>query len=277
MPETNSFLAAKTLQLLTYAPLIAFGLIEEFFPRRSNLMPLRIRWTANVSLLVIDSLLMRWLMPFTTIGLAVLAEQLGMGGFNRIGLPFSAEVVLGFLLWDCSGFIRHRLFHQIPVLWRVHQVHHCDLDFDVTTSIRHHPLESLFCAAWDLGVVLLLGLDPVLVILYEAAQFIFATFNHTNIAIPVKLDRALRWFVVTPDMHRIHHSSRYPETDRNFGNILPWWDRLFASYLDTPTLGHKHMSLGLKKFRQMNEQTLWAQLIVPFLWRKRHINQHSVK
>jgi sterol desaturase/sphingolipid hydroxylase (fatty acid hydroxylase superfamily) len=276
MLEAGFNLAPKTLQLLTYAPLIVFGLIEEFRPRRPNPLPLRIRWTANISLLMIGSLLSRWLIPFTTIGLAVLAERLGMGLFNRIGLPFPAEAAAGFLLWDFSGFIRHRLFHQVPMLWRAHQVHHSDLDFDVTTAIRHHPLESLFSTVWDAGVVLFLGLDPALLILFETAQFMGAAFNHTNFAIPVKLDLVLRWFVVTPDMHRIHHSSRYSETDRNFGNLLPWWDRLFACYLATPHAGHEHMSLGLADFRLVEDQTLKAQLMIPFLRRKHRENPPSM-
>ena len=269
MTEADLFLASKTLQLLTYAPLIIFGMNEEFFPLRTQKISLLTRWTANISLLVIDSLLIRWLIPFITIGLAALTERLGMGLFNYVELPFLAEAITGFLLWDFSGFIRHRLFHQVSLLWRIHQVHHCDLDFDVTTAIRHHPLESLVVTIWDVSVVLLLGLDPILVILYETAQFMNAAFNHANLDIPVKLDRVLRWFIVTPDMHRIHHSSCYPETDRNFGNFLPWWDHLFACYLDTPSLGRKQMLLGLEEYRHMDEQTLWAQLVIPFLWRKR--------
>lgn len=259
-------LAPTLLSFLTALPLLGFGLIEEFFPYRTSKLSLRRRWTTNFSLLAIDSCLTRWLLPISVIGSATWVHSQGMGLLDQVDWPLAAELPIGFLLWDFSGFVFHRLSHGVPWLWNFHKIHHCDLEVDVTTALRHHPAEALFTTIWETGTVVWLGVDPQWLIFCQTAQLFSAIFNHANMSMPQALDQRLRWVLVTPDMHRVHHSSRHPETDSNFGNLLTCWDRLFASYLDSPRL--RQMDLGLNEFRGERQQTLWQQLAIP-LRRKR--------
>jgi len=203
-------------------------------------------------------------MPLGAVSLALLARQHHWGLFNLAAVPFRASQLIGVVALDCSLYALHRLFHVIPLLWRFHQVHHSDLDVDCSTTIRHHPGEDLISQAFLLGVIFVLGVDPIAVSLWLAIQVMVDILNHSNLALPDPVDRQLRWLLVSPDMHRIHHSANSPESNRNFGNVLPWWDHLFSTYLHAPEGGQIHMNLGLAHLRSSAELSLKRLLLLPF-------------
>jgi sterol desaturase/sphingolipid hydroxylase (fatty acid hydroxylase superfamily) len=178
-------------------------------------------------------------------------------------LRLSIAAALGFLALDLAIYAQHVAFHKLPLLWRLHRMHHADLAFDVTTGIRFHPGEILLSMAIKLGVIAVLGTPAVAVLIFEVLLNATAMFNHGNVRIPARLERALRWVVVTPDMHRVHHSVRTEETDSNFGFNLPWWDRLFGTYRDQPALGHEAMSIGISAFRDSGELRIDRMLLQP--------------
>jgi sterol desaturase/sphingolipid hydroxylase (fatty acid hydroxylase superfamily) len=211
---------------------------------------------------VIDTLFVRILFPVTAVGLALLAK--GWGLFAVLGLSGWAAVVLGVILLDLAIYLQHVLFHAVPVLWRLHRMHHADLEFDVTTGSRFHPIEILLSMGIKLGVVAALGIPAVAVLLFEVLLNATAMFNHGNVRLPARIDHILRWFIVTPDMHRVHHSIRVSETNSNFGFNLPWWDRLFGTYRDQPAAGHEGMTIGITQFRDPIELRLDRMLLQPF-------------
>ena len=214
--------------------------------------------------MALGAILVRLLVPLTAIGAAALAEENQWGLFQQFRLPEALAMVLGLLLLDLAIWAQHRLFHAIPWLWRLHRMHHADLDFDVTTGIRFHPLEILLSMLIKVAVVISLGLSPLAVLVFEIMLNSTALFNHGNLRLPKRLDRYLRWFVVTPDMHRVHHSWYREETDSNFGFNLPWWDRLFGTYRTQPRDGHVGMVIGLPQFRESRDLHLDQLLLQPF-------------
>lgn len=244
--------------------LAAMALLEWLAPRRRLTLGRGRRWFSNLAIVVIDTLALRLLFPILAVGAAVAAEAGGWGLFNLIALPAWLEVVLAVLLLDCLIYWQHRLFHVIPLFWRLHRMHHADNDIDVTTGLRFHPLEIVASMLIKLAAVWLLGPAAVAVVIFEVLLNGTAMFNHANIRLPAGLDRVLRLFVVTPDMHRVHHSVHRDETDSNFGFHLSLWDRLFGSYRDDPRDGHREMTIGLPQFRNRRDQSLWALLINPF-------------
>ncbi|MBM7456997.1 sterol desaturase/sphingolipid hydroxylase (fatty acid hydroxylase superfamily) [Oceanisphaera litoralis] len=233
-------------------------------PRRPQHLGRLRRWPHNLLLVVINTLLLRWCFPLAAVGAAWLAAERGWGLFNAITLPVWACVVLSLLILDLLIYLQHRLFHAVPWLWRLHRVHHTDLEFDVTTGLRFHPLEILLSMVIKLAAVTLLGAPALAVLLFEVLLNATAMFNHGNVLLSKRLDRRLRLVLVTPDMHRVHHSVIPIETDSNFGFNLPWWDRLFGTYRAQPRAGQLGMTLGLNRFRNPAELRLHRLLLQPF-------------
>ena len=240
-------------------------------PRRSPSLPRIRRWPANLGIIMVDSLVVRLVFPVLAVGVAGLAEAKDWGLFPVLDAPFGLAFVASLLALDLVIYAQHVLFHKLPLLWRLHRMHHTDLDFDVTTALRFHPLEIVLSMLIKLAVVMSLGAPAAAVMLFEVILNAAAMFNHGNVRLPERWDRALRWLVVTPDMHRVHHSIRPEETDSNFGFNLPWWDRLFGTYRDQPRDGHAGMTIGLEYFRDRRATTLAGLLLQPFLNERRPV------
>jgi sterol desaturase/sphingolipid hydroxylase (fatty acid hydroxylase superfamily) len=213
---------------------------------------------------VLDTVLGRIVAPTGAVGFALLAEERGWGLFNRVAWPVWLELLLALFLLDLTIYLQHRLFHYVPVLWRLHRMHHADLDVDVTTGARFHPVEILLSLGIKFGVIVALGAPALAVLLFEIGLNATSMFNHSNVRLPSAVERLLRWFVVTPDMHRVHHSVVRRETDSNFGFNFPWWDRLFGTYRSKPEAGHEAMTLGIGQFRDPRELRLDRMLTQPF-------------
>lgn len=220
------------------------------------------RSATNVALVVLDTLLLRVAFPLLAFDLALRMEASGTGLLQP--LPTLVAAISGIVLLDLAIYWQHRLLHVVPFLWRLHRVHHADLGFDVTTAVRFHPLEIVVSMLIKLGLIALLGVPAVAVLLFELILNAGALFTHGNFSLPSRLDRALRWVIVTPDMHRIHHSVHREETNSNYGFHLSIWDRLFGSYVAMPIDGQREMDIGLHEFREPRDQTLWALLLNPF-------------
>jgi sterol desaturase/sphingolipid hydroxylase (fatty acid hydroxylase superfamily) len=216
------------------------------------------RWVANLSIVAIGALLVRAAGPFMPVAVASVARDRHWGLLSYLGLP--AWIVL-----DCAIYLQHVMFHTLPLLWRLHLVHHADLDIDTTTGLRFHPIEIIISMFIKVFVVLLFGADPVAVIIFESVLNGTSLFNHGNVRIPRRFDRVLRLIVVTPDMHRVHHSVVIRETNSNFGFNFPWWDRLFGTYRDQPAAGHEGMTIGLSQYRRFMPHYLFWSLILPFI------------
>ena len=251
--------------------LIAFGGIfaamaawELLAPRRVQQIGRSTRWPSNIAIVVLDTALVRLVFPTTAVAVALLAEAKGWGLFYAIGLSAWAAAPLGIILLDLAIYLQHVLFHAVPALWRLHRMHHADLEFDVTTGARFHPIEILLSMGIKLGVIAALGTPAVAVLVFEVLLNATSMFNHSNVRMPAWLDGIIRWIVVTPDMHRVHHSIVARETNSNFGFNLPWWDRLFGTYRGQPAAGHQAMTIGIAQFRDPAEQRLDRMLTQPF-------------
>lgn len=227
------------------------------------------RQAVNVGMVLVDTALLRLGFPLLAIGLAVRIQGQGIGLMPALGMPLWIEIALTVLLLDLAIYWQHRLMHIVPVLWRLHRVHHSDTGFDFSTGVRFHPLEIALSMALKLGLVLALGAHPLAVLMFELLLSLGSLFTHADAALPPALDRRLRWLLVTPSMHRIHHSSWQPETDSNYGFHLSIWDRLFSSYTVQPRVEEARMQIGLHEFRSASEQTLGALLLQPFRRRAR--------
>jgi sterol desaturase/sphingolipid hydroxylase (fatty acid hydroxylase superfamily) len=231
-------------------------------PRRSLSRPRRERWVANLGLTLCDTVLVRVTVGGVAYATAVWAADQGIGLLHWQPLPPVAAAAVTLLVLDGAIYLQHVLFHAVPLLWRLHRVHHADLDFDATTGVRFHPLEILLSLGYKAAVVALLGAVPWAVVAFEVLLNATSVFNHGNVALPARLDRWLRWIIVTPDMHRVHHSSRIVETNSNFGFSFSWWDRLCGTYRAQPTLGHVGMEIGLSEYRA--PLSLGQLLLLPF-------------
>jgi len=259
----------QSLELLARlcAAAVVFALIalwELLAPRRPWSVGRRSRWPNNLGILVIDALAVRILIPTAAVGAALIAAGNGWGLLPLLHLRLSLASLLGFLALDLAIYAQHVAFHKIQLLWRLHRMHHADVDIDVTTGVRFHPFEILISMLIKIAVVLALGIPPVAVFVFEVVLNATSMFNHGNVSMPSWLDRALRLIVVTPDMHRVHHSVVARETDSNFGFNLPWWDRLFGTYRAKPEAGHDGMTVGLPTFREPAELRLDRLLTQPF-------------
>ncbi|MFL5060092.1 MAG: sterol desaturase family protein [Xanthobacteraceae bacterium] len=237
---------------------------ELLAPRRELSVGRQPRWPGNLGIVIVDALAVRLIIPTAAAGTALIAAERGWGLLNMLATPGWLAAILGFLLLDLLIYAQHVVFHHVPVLWRLHRMHHADLDIDVTTGGRFHPIEILLSMLIKIAAVLTFGIPAVAVVIFEVALNATSMFNHSNVAMPERLDRIVRWLVVTPDMHRVHHSIERRETDSNFGFNLPWWDRLFGTYRSAPAAGHVAMTLGIPIFRDRRELRLDRLLTQPF-------------
>ncbi|WP_370655440.1 sterol desaturase family protein [Candidatus Binatus sp.] len=242
----------------------AMALWEARAPRRTRSYSRLRRWPSNLGIVALNSALVRILLPATAVSLALAGERRGWGLLNNLPIPPWMAVVASVVLLDGAIYFQHVMFHAVPALWRVHRMHHADLDFDVTTGARFHPIEIVLSMLIKFGVVVALGAPALGVLIFEVLLNATSMLNHGNVLIPVRLDRYLRWLVVTPDMHRVHHSIVVNETNSNFGFNLPWWDRLFGTYRDQPAAGHDGMTIGIEQFREARELWLDRMLLQPF-------------
>ncbi len=262
---TETILAAEpTIQLAAFLGVLAtMALWEVTAPRRRRDIPRVIRWTNNIALVVLDTVILRMMFPILAVGLAVMSEERGWGFFNNIDVPAWVSIVVSMVMLDLAIYLQHVMFHAVPGLWRLHRMHHADLDFDATTGLRFHPVEILISMGIKLAVVAALGPPAVAVLLFEVILNATALFNHANIDLSRPVDRVLRLFVVTPDMHRVHHSVDPRETNSNYGFNLPWWDRLLGTYVAQPAKGHEKTDIGIEQFRTRRDLWLDRMLIQP--------------
>jgi sterol desaturase/sphingolipid hydroxylase (fatty acid hydroxylase superfamily) len=222
------------------------------------------RWPSNLAIVALNTVLLRILLPATAVSLALLAAQRGWGLLNNLRLPWWSTDVVSVDLLDLAIYLQHVMFHAVPALWRLHRMHHADLDVDVTTGARFHPIETVLSMLIKLGVVAALGTPALGVLIFEVLLNATSMFNHGNVRIPVWLDRWLRWFLVTPDMHRVHHSIVVGETNSNFGFNLPCWDRLLGTYRHQPAAGHQGITIGIEQFRDRRDLRFDRMLLQPF-------------
>ncbi|MCO6456818.1 MAG: sterol desaturase family protein [Pirellulaceae bacterium] len=247
------------------AVLTAMAAWELLLPRRSLVAGKLGRWASNLALVAMNAGLVRVVMPISVVGAALFADARGWGLLQLVEWPTWLEFVLAVAALDLAIYLQHVMFHAVPLFWRLHMVHHADLDFDVTTGLRFHTLEILLSALIKLGLTLLLGPPAAAVIVFEVLLNATSMFNHSNVRIPGWLDRLLRCFVVTPDMHRVHHSVIPRETNSNFGFNLPWWDYLLGTYRPQPEGGHERMRIGLTTFADERQvDRLPGMLLLPF-------------
>jgi len=245
---------------------LVFGLValwELAAPRRKARFDRRIRWPHNLGLLLVDVVILRLLAPGAAIAVAWAAQDRGWGLLSVLSLPTWLAVLVGVALLDLAIYFQHVMFHAVPTLWRLHRVHHTDLDFDVTTGTRFHPIEILISMAIKCAAVAAIGASPLAVLVFEVLLNATAMFNHANASLPASAERWVRLLVVTPDMHRVHHSVRYEESSSNFGFNLPWWDRLFGTYRTQPAAGHEAMTIGVDAFRSAEDLRLDRLLLQP--------------
>jgi sterol desaturase/sphingolipid hydroxylase (fatty acid hydroxylase superfamily) len=247
---------------------IFFGLLalllalEGIWPRRAQPMQRRLRWTSNFGLVVLDTAVLA-LVPLAALGTALWAEAAGFGLFNALSWPAWLEVALAWLLLDAAIYVQHRAMHEVPLLWRLHRVHHSDTEFDVSTGVRFHPLEILLSMGWKMACVAALGAPLLAVLVLEITLSSFALWSHANLRYPLALDRWLRRLIITPEVHRVHHSTHIGETNSNYGSALMLWDYLFRSYVAQPREGHPGMRIGLDRWRAAADQRLTALLRQP--------------
>ncbi|MFM7655941.1 MAG: sterol desaturase family protein [Paracoccaceae bacterium] len=254
-------------RLGVFAGLFAlFATLEALAPRRARSQPRGARWFTNLSIVILDTLALRALaiaLPLLAVGAAVDAGRMGWGLFNTLDWPLWLEVVLAILILDLAIWAQHLVTHKVPILWRFHRVHHADRDFDVTTALRFHPVEILASMMLKIGLVYLLGPAALAVLLFEIILNGTAMFNHSNLRLSLWLDRVVRLVLVTPDMHRVHHSIHRHEHDSNYGFALSVWDRMFRTYRPMPEAGHDKMTVGLEWQDERPSRLAWA-LMLPF-------------
>jgi len=248
-----------------YGSIIGFLLLELLIPFRTNSgKQTRSRWLNNIFIGGLNMFLVRFLLPMSTVGIAVLANEHKIGLLNNVSFHLAIEFVIVFLIFDLAGYLFHKSFHTYPVLWKFHLVHHSDLAVDITTSVRHHPVEALVLTMLLAMIILLLGAPVICVFLYQVIHFFVSVFSHANIKLPGIIDRILRLIVITPDFHRIHHFSEKRYTNSNYGNVLTWWDYLFSSYQTKAQDRHETMALGLEYYRSDREQIIDRLISQPF-------------
>jgi len=245
--------------------LLGMALWETVAPRREHTCSKSARWRNNLGLTLLNTLVVRFLPALGAVAAAALCVERGWGLFNNVAWPVWLSAILAVVLLDLAIYLQHVMFHAVPALWRLHMVHHADLDFDATTGIRFHTIEIILSMVWKIAVVIVLGAPPVAVLVFEVLLNATSMFNHGNVRMPFWLDRLMRLFVVTPDMHRVHHSVLPNETNSNFGFNLPWWDYLLGTYRSQPAAGHREMTIGLSQFRDERVEHLPTMLALPFL------------
>lgn len=248
-----------------FGVLAVIAVWEIVAPRRMLIDRKARRWLTNLSMVAVSTTAGRFLMPILPVGAALVAEERGWGVLNLVLLPSPLKILISVIALDLVIYLQHVLFHFLPVLWRLHRMHHTDLDIDVTTGNRFHPVEIIISLGIKLAAVLVIGPSAPAVLLFETLLNATSQFNHGNIRMPLSIDRWLRLLLVTPDMHRVHHSVIPRETNSNFGFNLPWWDRLCGTYRPQPEAGHTGMTIGLKEYRNPDSLTFFHLLVQPFL------------
>lgn len=243
---------------------VLMAVLEAVFPRKDRTLPRAQRWLTNGGFVVIDTLALRLVLPVLAVGMAEIAARNGWGLFNSLALPFWLEVALAFVILDLLIYVQHVATHKIPVLWRLHKVHHADRDIDATTGVRFHPVEIVLSMTYKLLCVVILGAPALAVFLFEVVLNAAALFNHANLRLPSGVDRIARRVIVTPDMHRVHHSVHRQETDSNYGFFLSVWDRMFRTYIAEPRDGHDAMTIGLSDYQDEKPARLFWSLWLPF-------------
>lgn len=223
---------------------------ELLAPRRSLTVSKVVRWTNNLGLVFLNTAILRLLFPTAAVGVAIFANTNGWGIFHHVPVPFAVAVALSLVALDLTIYLQHVLFHAVPVLWRLHRVHHADLDYDVTTGSRFHPIEIVLSMLIKFAAIVVLGAPPLAVVIFEIILNAMSLFNHGNVRLPLGIDRVLRLIVVTPDMHRVHHSVEGNEANSNFGFNLSLWDRICGTYIDQPREGHRAMTIGIDDYRE---------------------------
>jgi sterol desaturase/sphingolipid hydroxylase (fatty acid hydroxylase superfamily) len=253
------------LRLAAFASILAVMMLWEIAsPRRRRDIPRLLRWSGNLGIVALDNVLVRLLFPVTVAAFAATLHRNGHGLLGLVTWPDWLEVMVALIALDLAIYLQHVLFHAVPGLWRLHRMHHADLEFDTTTGLRFHPVEILMSMGIKFSIVAALGTPALAVVLFEILLNGTSLFNHGNVSMPKPLDRVLRWIVVTPDMHRVHHSIIPAETNSNFGFNLPWWDRLFGTYREQPQEGHQGMTIGIEAFRSEGDLRLDRMLWQPF-------------
>jgi len=268
MMDFTEWVAAneKSLRLgVFFGMMLIMGIWEAVRPRRRRILTRMLRWTNNLILLAVNIAVARVLFPLAAVGVASFVSSHGWGLMNVYEIPFVLAVVLSVIALDFVIYLQHVLVHAVPVLWRLHRVHHADPDMDVTTGLRFHPIEIIISLLIKFAAIVVLGAPVIAVIIFEILLNAGAMFNHANVRLPLALDKLLRWFIVTPDMHRIHHSVEDDEANSNFGFNLTWWDRLFGTYTVEPRGGHDNMQVGIHYYNDP-KQVSWVHglLILPF-------------
>jgi len=243
---------------------LIMAILEFAIPRRDQKLLRVKRWPSNLGLVILDTLLIRLLVPTTAVGVALFAQKINLGLFNLFDFSPILSVLLSVILLDLAIYGQHVLFHSVSLLWRLHRVHHADTEFDVTTGLRFHPVEIILSLLIKFAIITCFGIPPVAVVIFEILLNVSAMFNHSNIRLPTWLDNLLRWIVVTPDMHRVHHSIEHVEIGSNFGFSLPWWDFIFGTYRADAEKGQLNMVFGIDEFRSPSEQRLDRMLTQPF-------------
>jgi sterol desaturase/sphingolipid hydroxylase (fatty acid hydroxylase superfamily) len=262
---TNNLFASEPLiRLAVFVGVLGVLMAWELAaPRRALTIGRWRRWPGNIGIVVIDTMMVRLVFPTAAVGAALTAQSNGVGLFNLVAVPEWLAIVVAIVLLDLIIYAQHVLFHAAPWLWRLHRVHHADLDIDVTTGIRFHPVEILLSMVIKLGAVVVLGAPALAVMMFEVLLNATAMFSHGNVRLPTAIDRRLRRVLVTPDMHRVHHSIDPRETNSNFGFNLAWWDHLFGTYRALPAMGHEAMTIGIPQFRDSRELRLDRMLWQP--------------
>ena len=246
--------------------LIIMAIWEIVAPRRALTVSKLIRWVNNLGLVFFNSFIVWLVFPIAALGLAAFSQEHGWGLLNHFQINHIVAIIASVIILDFVIYLQHVLVHAVPILWRLHRVHHADLDYDVTTGSRFHTIEILFSMLIKFSAIIVLGPPVVAVLIFEVLLNVTAMFNHANVRLPLKLDKVLRLFIVTPDMHRVHHSVEDDEANSNFGFSLPWWDRMFGTYRDQPREGHENMTIGIHTFRDP-KLTSWitGMLVIPFI------------
>jgi sterol desaturase/sphingolipid hydroxylase (fatty acid hydroxylase superfamily) len=256
------------IRLGTFAGILALLAVwESWAPRRNREVHRHVHWSNNLGLAFINTLAIRFIAPIGAVGFAMYAEANGWGFLNVVAVPNWISVIACVIALDLAIYGQHVLFHAVPLFWRLHMVHHADMEFDFTTGLRFHTIEILLSLGIKCLAILILGAPALSVLIFEVLLNATSMFNHSNVKLPFWLDRILRLFIVTPDMHRVHHSVIRRETNSNFGFNLPWWDFLFRTYRDQPEKGHTDMIIGLAEYRDQRVEYLHWMLLLPFIRR----------
>lgn len=261
---SSEFRFETTVRLGVFAAVfIAMAIAESALPRRVRSFARGTRWPANFAIAALGIIAVRILIPVSAVGAGMIAQRNGLGALNWFGVPRVAAILIAVVFLDLAIYAQHVVFHAVPFLWRIHRMHHADLDFDVTTGFRFHPAEIVISMIIKIVVVIAIGAAPIAVLIFEVLLNATSMFNHGNLALPEGTDRWLRWLLVTPDMHRVHHSIVRVETNSNFGFNLPWWDWMMWTYRAQPAAGHIGMTIGIEQFRSAEELGLMRMLSQP--------------